>query len=93
MGRPKGSKNIPRETIPPLEPVRSCVLITGIENGSEEEKPDLVLTVRRIRIGSFQGLWELCKIMPDGSAKVLTDANTKGIVANLAYNEISKCGT
>lgn len=87
MGRPKGSKNIPREKIPPVELARSCVLITGIE------KPDLVLTVRRIRIGSFQGLWELCKIMPDGSAKVLTDANTKGIVANLAYNEISKCGT
>jgi hypothetical protein len=54
--------------------------------------PDLVLTVRRITAGSFAGLWELCKVNPDGTIKVLTDANTKMIVANLARNEVAKCG-
>lgn len=56
--------------------------------------PDLVLTFRRLRVGSFTGLWEICKVMPDGTLKVLPggDANTKQIIMNLARNEIAKCG-
>ncbi len=80
-GRPKGSKNATREQqLPPL-------------SVAVDSQPDLVLTVRRIQAGSFSGLWELRKVLPDGSTEVLTDANTKGIVANLAYNEVAKCGT
>lgn len=53
---------------------------------------DLVLTVRRLRVGSFSGLWELGKVMPDGTIKILTDANTKSIVCSLAQKEIIKAG-
>lgn len=81
MGRPKGSKNGPRETIKSPAPAVAV-----------DSQPDLVLTLRRITVGSFAGLWELCKINPDGSTKVLTDANTKMIAANLARNEVVKCG-
>lgn len=84
MGRPKGSKNIPRGTIAPEQQLPAVAV---------DSQPDLVLTVRRITVGSFAGLWELCKILPDGTSEVMTDANTKGIVANLAYNEIARCGT
>lgn len=58
---------------------------------SNEVRPDLVLTVRRIHAGSFSGLWELCRVEPDGSLKVITDANTKLIVCNMARNEILRC--
>lgn len=53
-----------------------------------DNEPDLVLTIRRLHVGSFAGLWELGRVMPDGSIKVLTDANTKSIVINMARNEI-----
>lgn len=58
---------------------------------ADDARPDLTLTVRRLRIGSFTGLWELCRINPDGSKTVVTDANTKSIMINLARNEILKC--
>lgn len=59
---------------------------------SATDAPDLVLTVRRLHVGSFTGLWELCRINSDGSKTVVTDANTKSIVMSLARNEIMKCG-
>lgn len=93
MGRPKGSKNkaeisdlTDKEKVDIVFPPQQ--VLTPLK-----EQPDLVLTVRRIQAGSFAGLWELSKVLPDGTMQVLTDANTKGIVANLAYNEIAKCGT
>jgi hypothetical protein len=55
-------------------------------------QPDLVLMVRRLRVGSFTGLWELSKMRSDGSIEVITDANTKQLMINLARNEILKCG-
>lgn len=76
MGRPKGSKNL--ETKPPETRI--------------DTQPDLVLTVRRLHVGSFTGLWELGRVLPDGSIKIITDANTKAIVINLARNEIMRCG-
>lgn len=57
-----------------------------------DAQPDLVLTIRRLRIGSFTGLWELCRINPDGSKMVVSDANTKSLIVSLARNEILKCG-
>lgn len=85
MGWPKGKKRVPRETIRP----QSGVSLVEWNH----ESPDLVLTLRRLTTGSFTGLWELCRIEPDGTRKVLTDANTKQIVSNLARNEIVRCGT
>lgn len=55
-------------------------------------QPELVLTIRRLKVGSFTGLWELCRLEPDGSLKVISDANTKAIIVNLARNEILRCG-
>lgn len=57
------------------------------------EKVDyvLILGVRRLKTGSFAGLWELTELNADGSVKrVLTDANTRSIVINLAGREIGK---
>jgi hypothetical protein len=69
------------------EPPLHTDAVSGVEVA-----PDLVLTVRRIHVGSFSGLWELARVEPDGSIKVITDANTKAIVISLARNEILKCG-
>ena len=63
-----------------------------LEAPEQPNAPDLVLTVRRLRVGSFTGLWELGRVMPDGSIKIITDANTKQLIINLARNEILKCG-
>lgn len=87
MGWPKGKKRVPRETITEPEQQISPPPI------AVDSQPDLVLTLRRLRVGSFSGLWELCRVNPDGTLKVLTDANTKMIAANLAHNEIVRCGT
>lgn len=51
---------------------------------------DLVLTIRRIHVGSFSGLWELGRVNADGTIKIVTDANTKAMVINMARNEILK---
>lgn len=85
MGRPKGSKSVDTQTV-------SVATIPGDMTVVRSEGPDLILTVRRLRIGSFTGLWELARVMPDGTVKIITDANTKQIVINLARNEILKCG-
>lgn len=96
MGRPKGSKNKLSEF--DLKVIDNVVinhpnLVPRVGFVSIDSQPDLVLTLRRITVGSFAGLWELRKINSDGTTKVLTDANTKLIAANLARNEIVKCGT
>lgn len=49
----------------------------------------LILGLRRIKEGSFKGLWELTQLDMNGSVvKVLTDANTKASVINLAARAI-----
>lgn len=68
------------------------VAISALEPLESTNAPDLMLTIRRLRVGSFTGLWELCRINPDGSRTVVSDANTKQIIINLARNEILKCG-
>lgn len=51
----------------------------------------LILGLRRIKEGSFAGLWELTELDDSGTVKrVITDANTRGIVINLAAREIGK---
>lgn len=54
--------------------------------------PDLVLTVRRLHVGSFAGLWELGRVESNGSVTIISDANTKALIMNMARNEIMKCG-
>lgn len=85
MGRPKGSRNLATKA-----PESNSDPLAVDPNGSTQ--PDLVLTVRRLRVGSFTGLWELAKVVSDGSIKVISDANTKQIICNLARNEILRCG-
>lgn len=81
MRKPKGVSIRLDEIAPSNEPFTTVI-----------EKPDLMLTVRRLHVGSFSGLWELCRINSDGSKTVVTDANTKSIIMSLARNEIMKCG-
>ena len=83
MGRPKGSKN--RQD-------GATAVVEATADAQTGFQPDLVLTIRRLRIGSFTGLWELAKVNPDGTIKVISDANTKQIIVNLARNEILRCG-
>ncbi len=86
MGRPLGSKNRSKEF------EQETVVVPHETVGLPDVRPDLVLTIRRLHVGSFSGLWELCRVESDGTIKVITDANTKQIVMNLARNEISRCG-
>lgn len=52
-------------------------------------KFNLILGVRRIKTGSFKGLWELTELSGDCSVKrVITDANVKASVINLAARAI-----
>lgn len=55
-----------------------------------QPQPDLILTVRRIHVGSFAGLWELCRIEKDGHVTVVSDANDKMTTMNLAKVQIGK---
>lgn len=49
----------------------------------------LILGLRRIKDGDFKGLWELTQLDANGSVvKVITDANTKSSVINLAARAI-----
>lgn len=49
----------------------------------------LILGVRRIKEGPFAGLWELTELNGDVSVKrVITDANTRGLVVSLAARAI-----
>lgn len=49
----------------------------------------LILGLRRIKEGSFAGLWELTELDANGSVKrVISDANTRGILVSLAAREI-----
>lgn len=51
----------------------------------------LVLGLRRHKEGPFAGLWELTELDENGSVKrVITDANTRSIIINLAAREIGK---
>lgn len=54
----------------------------------EVKKPveyNLILGLRRLKEGSFAGLWELTELNADGSVKrVISDANTRGILVSLA---------
>lgn len=56
------------------------------------EKPveyALILGIRRHKEGAFAGLWELTELDSNGSVKrVLTDANTRGLVVSLAARAI-----
>lgn len=89
MGRPKGSKNAKAAT----GNGSTAVLERPPQRTIEiEEQPDLVLTIRRIKVGSFQGLWELARVNADGTIKVISDANTKSLIISLARNEILRCG-
>ena len=87
MAWPKGKKRIVEEKEPPLSHVQNAP-----EAKTDDGQPDLVLTIRRLKVGSFMGLWELGKVLPDGSIKIISDANTKQIIINLARNEILRCG-
>ena len=73
-------------TVATLDPKPHTDTVSG-----SELAPDLVLTVRQIHVGSFHGLWELCRMEPDGTKVVISDANTKAMIINLARNEIVKC--
>lgn len=49
----------------------------------------LILGIRRIKEGPFKGLWELTELSGDNSVKkVISDANTKASVINLAARAI-----
>lgn len=51
----------------------------------------LILGIRRLKTGSFAGLWELTVLDANHDVKrVVTDANTRSIVMNLAGREIGK---
>lgn len=52
-------------------------------------KYHLILGVRRIKDGAFKGLWELTELSGDCSVKkVISDANTKASIINLAARAI-----
>lgn len=52
---------------------------------------NLILGLRRIKEGNFKGLWELTQLDAQGSVlRVITDANAKATVINLAAREIGK---
>lgn len=56
-------------------------------------KYDLVLGIRRLKEGNFIGLWELTRIDPQtGEPHIVTDANSKQILLNMARNEMLRCG-
>lgn len=57
------------------------------------EKPayNLILGLRRLNSGPFQGLWELTELTGDVSVKrVISDANSRGILVSLAAREFGK---
>jgi hypothetical protein len=49
----------------------------------------LILGIRRIKTGSFAGLWELTELDANHSVKrVIIDADTRGLVVSLAARAI-----
>lgn len=49
----------------------------------------LILGIRRIKEGPFKGLWELTELNGSGSVeRVISDANTKASIINLAARAI-----
>jgi hypothetical protein len=58
---------------------------------SEKVSYSLILGLRRIREGSFKGLWELTELDGEGSVKrVITDANVRSLVISLATRAIGE---
>lgn len=51
-------------------------------------KTKLILRMDKIMDGSFAGLYQLVSIGPDGSEKILTDANTVQYLIVLAHKAI-----
>ena len=52
---------------------------------------DEILGIRVLRKGQFRGLWELVRLDDEGKVKqVITDANSRGMVINLATRLILK---
>lgn len=91
MGRPMGSKNKTAVLERPIEkPVQTVIEVAkpAILNPADYS---LVLTIKRHREGPFANLWELAKIEKDGTKKIITDANLKQFVVNMARNEMVDC--
>lgn len=53
-------------------------------------KTKLILRMDKIMDGSFAGLYQLVSIGPDGSEKILTDANTIQYLIVLAHQAFMK---
>lgn len=78
--------------VDPIEVPKAAEKEAVVLAGPAPAEYALILGVRRIKTGSFAGLWELTELDDKHSVKrVLTDANTRSIVINLAAREIGKC--
>lgn len=66
-------------------------VVQAVEKPVEKSPYTLILGFRRIREGSFAGLWELTELSGDVSVKrVVMDASTRASAIALATREILK---
>lgn len=87
MSRPLGSKN--KTTV--IEQTEGKVERPYVAITPQPTRYDSILAIRNLRNGPFKGLWELVKLNSDMSVeKVLTDANSRGMVITMMNREILK---
>jgi hypothetical protein len=85
-------KGVPRKTdikLADIPVTDTPFTLSQVQQALPPIRYDLVLGIRALRNGPFKGLWELVKLT-DGKREVLTDANSRGMVINIATRYIMK---